>query len=189
MKVENTRLPDVKIIIPSVYKDSRGYFFESYNRVNFNNSLLDINFLQDNESRSEYGTLRGLHYQLAPFAQTKLVRVSFGSVLDIAVDIRKGSPTFGEYVSVELSAENKKQLFVPRGFAHGFIVKSDFAIFNYKVDNYYSKEHERGIIYSDSDLAIDWQVNEKDIQLSEKDIGLPLFADSMTFSYTERLYE
>ena len=149
----------------------------------------NINFCQDNESKSSFGVLRGLHYQLAPHAQTKLVRVIQGSVLDVAVDIREGSPTFGQHVAVELTAENKKQLLVPRGFAHGFVVLSKQAIFAYKVDNYYAPACDRGIAFDDAALAIDWQLKASDLQLSVKDIQQPLFKDADYFNHSINLYE
>jgi dTDP-4-dehydrorhamnose 3,5-epimerase len=174
MTVKETKLKGCFILEPKVFKDSRGYFFESFNQNTFNKLIgRGINFIQDNESFSSKGVLRGLHYQTGEYAQAKLVRVIKGNVLDIAVDIRKGSSTFGEHVSLELSEENKKQLFVPRGFAHGFIVLSDTAIFSYKCDNFYNKDSEGGIIYNDKDLNIDWGLNEKEFIISEKDLQLP----------------
>jgi len=179
MIVEETKLKGCFILEPTVFKDSRGYFFESFNQQKFNESIgLNINFIQDNESFSVNGTLRGLHYQKGEFAQAKLVRVIKGNVLDIAVDIRKESPTFGEHISLELSEENKKQLFIPRGFAHGFIVLSDTAIFSYKCDNFYNKESEGGIIYNDKDLNIDWKLDESELIFSEKDLELPWFKEA-----------
>jgi dTDP-4-dehydrorhamnose 3,5-epimerase len=175
MTVKETKLKGCFIIEPKVFQDSRGYFFESYNQSSFNKSIgQNIDFIQDNESFSTKGVLRGLHFQKGEYAQAKLVRVIKGSVLDIAVDIRKDSPTFGEHVSLELSEENKKQFFIPRGFAHGFIVLSDAAIFSYKCDNFYNKESEGGIIYNDKDLNIDWVLNEDEFRVSEKDIDLPI---------------
>ena len=179
MIVEETKLKGCFILEPTVFKDSRGYFFESFNQQKFNESIgLNINFIQDNESFSVNGTLRGLHYQKGEFAQAKLVRVIKGNVLDIAVDIRKESPTFGEHISLELSEENKKQLFIPRGFAHGFIVLSDTAIFSYKCDNFYNNESEGGIIYNDKDLNIDWKLDESELIFSEKDLELPWFKEA-----------
>jgi dTDP-4-dehydrorhamnose 3,5-epimerase len=173
MTVKETKLKGCFIIEPKVFQDSRGYFFESYNQSSFNKLIgQNINFIQDNESFSTKGVLRGLHFQKGEYAQAKLVRVIKGSVLDIAVDIRKDSPTFGEHVSLELSEENKKQFFIPRGFAHGFIVLSDAAIFSYKCDNFYNKESEGGIIYNDKDLNIDWVLNEDEFRVSEKDVFL-----------------
>lgn len=176
MNVIETKLKGCFIIEPRVFQDNRGYFFESFNQQQFNKlTNTTTNFVQDNESFSSKGVLRGLHYQLGKFAQAKLVRVVKGKVLDVAVDIREDSETFGKHVAVELSAENKKQLFVPRGFAHGFIVLSETAIFSYKCDNYYNKESEGGIIYNDPQLNIDWQLSSNDLSLSEKDLFLPKF--------------
>jgi dTDP-4-dehydrorhamnose 3,5-epimerase len=170
MKFTRTEIPDVIICQPKLIGDSRGYFTETFREDELTDFLgYKINFCQDNESKSSFGVLRGLHYQLPPFAQTKLVRVLEGRVLDIAVDIRKISPTFGKYVSLELTAENKTQLLVPHGFAHGFLVLSDSATFAYKVDNYYSPEHERGIAYNDKDLDIDWQLPADQLKLSLRD--------------------
>jgi len=176
MNVIETKLKGCFIIEPRVFQDNRGYFFESFNQQQFNKlTNTTTNFVQDNESFSSKGVLRGLHYQLGKFAQAKLVRVVKGKVLDVAVDIREDSETFGKHVAVGLSAENKKQLFVPRGFAHGFIVLSETAIFSYKCDNYYNKESEGGIIYNDPQLNIDWQLSSNDLSLSEKDLFLPKF--------------
>lgn len=173
MTVKETKLKGCFIFEPKIFEDSRGYFFESFNKETFNKLIGEnINFIQDNESYSSKGVLRGLHYQTGKYAQAKLVRVIKGKVLDIAVDIRKDSPTFGEHVSLELSEENKLQLFIPRGFAHGFIVLSDTAIFSYKCDNFYNKEAEGGIIYNDKDLNIDWVLSENDFIVSEKDMLL-----------------
>ncbi|TYB78745.1 dTDP-4-dehydrorhamnose 3,5-epimerase [Bizionia myxarmorum] len=174
MTVIETSLKDCFIFEPKVFGDKRGYFFESFNQHQFN-KLTDtnINFVQDNESYSTKGVLRGLHYQLGKHAQSKLVRVITGSVLDIAVDIRKDSPTFGQHVAVELTSENKRQFFVPKGFAHGFVVLSETATFAYKCDNYYNKESEGGIIYNDPTLNIDWQLPERELLVSEKDVILP----------------
>lgn len=170
MKFIRTEIPDVILCKPNVFNDERGYFFETFKKDSLENFLGErIYFCQDNESKSSKGVLRGLHYQLPPFAQTKLVRIIKGRVLDFAVDIRKNSPTFGKHVVAELSEENKNQLFVPAGFAHGYIVLSDEAIFSYKVDNYYHKESERGILYSDEFLNIDWKFPKKDLIISEKD--------------------
>ena len=175
MNFIKTRIPDLIIIEPKVFGDNRGYFFESFNYNEFKNSIYEVNFVQDNESKSSRGVLRGLHFQKPPFAQAKLVRCVKGKVLDIAVDIRKGSPTYGEYEIVELSEDNKRQLFVPRGFAHGFVVISDEAIFSYKVDNWYSPEHDSGILWNDASLNIDWQINPDEVLLSEKDKVLQVF--------------
>ena len=188
MKVIETDIPEVKIIESKVFADQRGYFFESYNEKIFKEKVKNTQFIQDNESKSNYGVLRGLHYQLPPFAQSKLVRVIKGEVLDVAVDIRKGSPTFKKWVSVVLNEENKRQLFVPRGFAHGYVVLSDEAVFAYKVDNKYSPEYERGIKYNDRNLNIDWKINNKDIILSEKDKISKRINEVEAFNYNEKLY-
>jgi dTDP-4-dehydrorhamnose 3,5-epimerase len=170
MQFTRTAIEDVIIIEPKVHGDNRGYFVETFRADKLEEFLgYKINFCQDNESKSSRGVLRGLHYQLPPHAQTKLVRVIQGRVLDVAVDIRKGSPTFGQHVSVELSSENKKQMLVPRGFAHGFVVLEDDTIFAYKVDNYYSPECDRGIAFDDAALNIDWQVCYEELNLSAKD--------------------
>jgi len=174
VKFTRAEISDIIIIESNIYKDDRGYFIESFRTDKLEDFLgYKIDFCQDNESKSNKGVLRGLHYQLPPFAQTKLVRVIKGKVLDIAVDIRKGSPTFGKYVTVELSGENKKQLLIPRGFAHGFVVLEDDTIFSYKVDNYYAPEHDRGILYSDKELSIDWKLPKNTLLLSSKDIKQP----------------
>ncbi|MGE5943416.1 MAG: dTDP-4-dehydrorhamnose 3,5-epimerase [Flavobacteriales bacterium] len=176
MIVKETKLKDCFILEPKVFEDSRGYFFESFNQNTFNKLIgQDIRFIQDNESFSVKGTLRGLHYQKGEYAQAKLVRVIKGRVLDVAVDIRKDSPTYGKHVCLELTEDNKKQLFIPRGFAHGFAVLSDTAIFSYKCDNLYNKESEGGIIYNDASLKIDWKLNEKEFIISEKDLLLSNF--------------
>ena len=164
-----TEIADLYIIEPKLIKDSRGYFMESFKKKWFNDNFRNIDFIQENESKSRFGVLRGLHFQVPPFEQTKLVRVISGKVLDVAVDIRKSSKTYGKHVSVILSEENKKQFLIPKGFAHGFVVLSDSAIFSYKVDNYYSPDHEFGILYNDPILNIDWKCNDKDILLSKKD--------------------
>ena len=174
MQFIRTNIPDVVIIEPKVHGDSRGYFVETFRQDKIEEFLgFKINFCQDNESKSSKGVLRGLHYQLPPHAQTKLVRVIHGRVLDVAVDIRKNSPTFGKYVAVELSGENKKQLLVPRGFAHGFVVLEDDTVFAYKVDNYYSPECDRGIAFDDKNLNIDWILNHNELNLSAKDTKQP----------------
>ncbi len=174
MTFTRTAIPDVVIIEPKVHGDSRGYFVETFRADKLEEFLgYQINFCQDNESKSSKGVLRGLHYQLAPYAQTKLVRVISGRVLDVAVDIRKNSPTFGQHVAVELSSENKKQLLVPRGFAHGFVVLEDDTIFAYKVDNYYSPECDRGIAFDDDSLNIDWILKKEELNLSLKDTKQP----------------
>ena len=174
MTFTRTAIPDVVIIEPKVHGDSRGYFVETFVSNKLEEFLrYKINFCQDNESKSSKGVLRGLHYQLPPHAQTKLVRVISGRVLDVAVDIRKNSPTFGKYVAVELSGENKKQLLIPRGFAHGFVVLEDDTVFAYKVDNYYSPECDRGIAFDDKNLNIDWILNHNELNLSAKDTKQP----------------
>ncbi len=176
MKIIPTFIKDLLIIEPDVFADKRGYFFESFNKKRFEELTgKNIEFVQDNESKSKYGTLRGLHYQTGAFAQAKLVRVVTGKVLDIAVDIRENSKTYGQYFSLELSEDNKKQLFIPRGFAHGFVVLSEEAIFSYKCDNYYNKESEGGIIFNDHILNIDWKIGSGDIILSDKDKLHPVF--------------
>ena len=174
MTFTRTAIPDVVIIEPKVHGDSRGYFVETFVSNKLEEFLgYQINFCQDNESKSSKGVLRGLHYQLPPHAQTKLVRVIYGRVLDVAVDIRKNSPTFGKYVAVELSGENKKQLLIPRGFAHGFVVLEDDTVFAYKVDNYYSPQCDRGIAFDDENLNIDWILNHDELNLSAKDTKQP----------------
>ncbi|MGJ0302088.1 dTDP-4-dehydrorhamnose 3,5-epimerase [Aliarcobacter cryaerophilus] len=174
MTFTRTAIPDVVIIEPKVHGDSRGYFVETFRTDKLEEFLgYQINFCQDNESKSSKGVLRGLHYQLPPHAQTKLVRVISGRVLDVAVDIRKNSPTFGQHVAVELSGENKKQLLIPRGFAHGFVVLEDDTVFAYKVDNYYSPECDRGIAFDDKNLNIDWILNHNELNLSAKDTKQP----------------
>lgn len=174
MKLIKTKIEDLLILEPKVFTDSRGYFFESYNKKTLEALIgKEYNFVQDNESKSSYGVIRGLHYQLAPYNQAKLVRVLEGKVYDAAVDLRKGSPTFGEWVGVELSAENKRQFLIPRGFAHGYSVLSETAIFTYKCDEYYHPEAEAGIVYSDPSIGIDWKIPEEDAKLSEKDKLLP----------------
>ena len=177
MKFIKTAIPDVYIIEPSVFGDHRGYFLESFNLERFEENVYPIKFVQDNESKSSKGVLRGLHFQKPPFNQAKLVRCIEGRVMDVIVDIRNGSPTYGKHVTVELSGENKRQLFVPRGFAHGFSVLSETAVFAYKVDNTYAPEHDAGIRYDDKDLNIDWGLTEEDVQLSAKDKNLPSFND------------
>ncbi|MFV8374703.1 dTDP-4-dehydrorhamnose 3,5-epimerase [Flavobacterium sp. LB1P71] len=175
MNIEFTNIKDLVVIIPTVFEDSRGYFFEAYNQAQFHENGIEYNFIQDNQSFSKYGVIRGLHLQVNPFAQAKLVRVLQGEILDVAVDLRKNSATYGQHFSVVLSAENKKQLMVPHGFAHGFSVLSETASVLYKVDQLYHKESERGIRYDDPTLAIDWQVNPNEVIVSEKDLVLPNF--------------
>lgn len=180
MQLFETKLSDCFVIEPTVFNDERGYFFESFNKIKFKELVgKEVDFVQDNQSFSSKGTLRGLHYQLGAYAQAKLVSVLEGLILDVVVDIREGSKTFGEYISLELSAENKKQLFVPRGFAHGFLVLSDTAKVLYKCDNYYHKESEGGIIYNDSTLKIDWQLHQDTFTLSDKDLKLPIFQERL----------
>jgi len=177
MKFIKTAIPDVYIVEPSVFGDDRGYFLESFNLDKFEENVSPIKFIQDNESKSPKGVLRGLHFQKPPFNQSKLVRCIEGKVMDVAVDIRKGSPTYGKHVSVELSGENKRQLFVPRGFAHGFSVLSETAVFAYKVDNTYAPEFDSGIRYDDKDLNIDWGLTGEEVRLSVKDKNLSFFKD------------
>jgi len=191
MNFIRTALPDVVVCEPTVHGDERGYFVETFREDKLQEFLgYKINFCQDNESKSSYGVLRGLHYQLPPHAQTKLVRVIQGKVLDVAVDIRKGSPTFGEHVAVELSSENKRQLLVPRGFAHGFVVLEDDTVFAYKVDSYYSPECDRGIAFDDKDINIDWQVPHEKLNLSGKDKVQPKLNETDDlFKYGVNYYE
>ena len=182
MKFIRTAIPDVIICEPTLFGDHRGYFVETFRQDALEAFTgEEYHFCQDNESKSSYGVLRGLHYQLAPYAQTKLVRVIEGSVLDVAVDIREASPTFGKYVAVELTGENKKQMLVPRGFAHGFVVLSETATFAYKVDNYYSPENDRGIAFDDPALGIDWRLPKEALQLSEKDTKQPVLMEADYF--------
>lgn len=183
-------IPDVILCAPKVHGDNRGYFVETFQREAFEKATgYAVDFCQDNESKSSKGVLRGLHFQLPPFAQSKLVRVIEGEVLDIAVDIRRGSPTFGQHVAVHLSGENKHQLFIPRGFAHGFVVLSDTAIFAYKVDNYYSPECDGGIAFDDPALGIDWLLPHADLQLSAKDQKQPLLSELQNgFDYAVNYY-
>jgi dTDP-4-dehydrorhamnose 3,5-epimerase len=184
LKFTPQSIPDVVLIEPTVHGDNRGYFVETFRQDLFEEAVgYQVNFIQDNESKSTKGVLRGLHYQLPPYTQAKLARVIEGSVLDVAVDIRKSSPTFGQHVTVELTSENKHQLFVPHGFAHGFVVLSDSAIFAYKVDNYYAPKHDRGIAFDDKELAIDWKLPLEALQLSDKDKVHP------TLENTKDLFE
>ena len=180
MKITETKLKGCFIIEPRVFQDERGYFFESFNKNQFNKAIgEEVNFVQDNQSLSKRGAVRALHYQVGVYEQAKLVRVLQGKVLDVAVDIRKDSATFGEHVVLELSAESKKQLFIPRGFAHGFVALSETAEFFYKCDNFYNKEAEGGIIYNDKTLNIDWQIPDSEVVLSEKDRQLPSFKEAI----------
>jgi len=189
MQFKRTKIEDVIIIEPTIHGDERGYFVETFRQDKLEDFLgFKVYFCQDNESKSSRGVLRGLHYQLAPAAQTKLVRVIKGKVLDVAVDIRKGSPTFGQYVAVELSGENKRQLFVPRGFAHAFVVLEDNTVFAYKVDNYYSPQNDRGISFSDPAIGIDWEIETSELKLSDKDTKQPKLKDADLFSYGVDLY-
>ena len=175
MKIVETKIKDLVILEPNVFGDNRGYFMESFNAEWFEKNVCDTKFIQDNESRSSRGVLRGLHFQNPPYAQAKLVRVIEGEVLDVVVDLRKESPTYGQFEKILLSSDNKKQFFVPRGFAHGFVVLSELAIFSYKVDNVYAPTHDSGIQWNDIELNIDWGIDESKIQLSEKDKTQPLF--------------
>jgi len=177
MKIANTFIKDLVVVEPSVFEDSRGYFFEAYNQDKFHENGITYNFIQDNQSFSKRGVIRGLHLQINPFAQAKLVRVLQGEILDVAVDLRKNSATYGQHFAVVLSAENKKQLMVPHGFAHGFSVLSETASVMYKVDQVYHKESERGIRYDDPILNIDWQLDPSEVIVSEKDLVLPGFED------------
>ena len=184
-------IPDVLVIEPKVHGDLRGYFVETFRQDKFEQALgYKVNFIQDNESKSSKGVLRGLHFQLAPHAQSKLVRVIEGAVLDVAVDIRIGSPSFGQHVKVVLSGENKKQIFIPRGFAHGFVVLTDTATFAYKVDNYYSPECDRGLTFDDAELNIDWQLPKEQLQLSDKDTKQSKLVElSDCFDYSQNYYD
>ena len=189
MEVIKTAIDGVVIIEPKVFGDHRGYFFESFSESRFNALVRETRFVQDNESKSRYGVLRGLHFQKPPYAQSKLVRVVKGAVLDVAVDIRKGSPTFGQHVAVELTEGNHRQFFVPRGFAHGFVVLTDEVIFQYKCDNYYAPEYEGAIAWDDPDLGIDWKIPAEDVILSAKDTCHPRLKDAeWLFDYCEELY-
>ena len=189
MKVIPTEIEGVVLLEPDVFGDERGYFFESYSEQSFDRLVRPVRFVQDNESMSKYGVLRGLHFQRGAHAQSKLVRVVRGRVLDVAVDIRRGSPTFGRHVSVELSGDNKRQFFVPRGFAHGFSVLSDEATFQYKCDNLYAPESEGAIAWNDPSLGIDWRLAPEDVILSPKDSAHPLLSEAgELFDYNEDYY-
>ena len=177
MNIIETNIEGVIIIEPRLFEDERGYFFESFNQKEFQEKVCKTTFIQDNESKSSYGVIRGLHFQKPPFAQSKLVRVVKGSVLDVAVDIRKGSPTFGQHVAVELTEDNHRQFFIPRGFAHGFSVLSKEVIFQYKCDNFYAPQSEGAIAWDYPDLGIDWQISIDEILLSEKDKSHPKLAE------------
>lgn len=177
MNVIRTEIEGLAIIEPRVFEDSRGYFFESFSERDFAEQVAPVKFVQDNESKSSYGVVRGLHFQKPPHAQAKLVRVVKGRVLDVAVDLRSGSPTYGRYFAVELSAENKRQFFIPKGFAHGFSVLSDEVIFQYKCDSYYAPHSEGSVLWNDPEIGVDWGIPEEDVQLSDKDRKSPLFKD------------
>lgn len=181
MEFKETDIKGVWIIEPKVFNDARGYFFEAWKKAEFEGHIGSVDFIQDNESMSSYGVLRGLHYQKGEYSQAKLVRVIKGRVLDVAVDIRKSSPTFGKYVMVELSEENHRQLFIPRGFAHGFLVLSHEAVFTYKVDNVYAPQHEASIRWNDEDINIQWPIDSKDILTSEKDLKADSLKDAAVF--------
>lgn len=179
MTVTDTFIKDLKIIEPKVFGDQRGYFFETWNKSVFEAAGINFVPVQQNESSSTYGVVRGLHFQLNPYSQAKLVRCVVGKVLDVAVDVRKGSPTFGKHISVELSEENKRQFLIPRGFAHGFSVLSDYAVFSYLCDNVYNKESEGGIIFNDPELAIDWKIPQDKMILSDKDTKHPTLKNAI----------
>lgn len=185
MNFIKTEIPEVFIIEPKVFGDHRGYFFESFRDDEFRQHIGDVTFVQDNQSKSSYGVLRGLHFQTAPFCQSKLVRCLQGSVLDVAVDLRIGSPTYGKHVAVELSAENHRQLFIPHGFAHGFVVLSEEAIFAYKCDNYYSPAHDGGVKFDDPAIGIDWRIPVSAMKLSDKDLKQPLMEEVKSFKYED----
>ena len=189
MEVIKTAIEGLVIIEPKVFGDARGYFFESFSQREFEEKVRKINFVQDNESMSSYGVMRGLHFQRPPFAQSKLVRCVKGKVLDVAVDVRKGSPTYGQHVAVELSEGNHRQLFIPRGFAHGFAVLSEEAVFQYKCDNFYNKESEGAVAWNDESLAIDWKIDAEKIILSEKDkLNKPIAEADYLFDYNTDYY-
>ena len=181
MEYIETDIKGVYVIEPRVFNDARGYFMETWKQAEFEEYIGKVQFIQDNESKSSYGVLRGLHYQKGDASQAKLVRVIKGRVLDVAVDIRRSSPTFGKHVMVELSEENKRQFYIPRGFAHGFLVLSDEAIFIYKVDNFYAPQQDAGIRWNDPELGIEWPIDPKDVQTSEKDLRQPLLKDAELF--------
>ena len=186
MNIINTNIEGVVIIEPRIFNDARGYFFESFSEKDFCSKIRNVKFVQDIESKSQYGVVRGLHFQKPPYSQSKLVRVIRGAVLDVAVDIRKGSPTYGKHVAVELNENNHRQLFIPRGFAHGFSVLSEEVIFQYKCDNFYCPESEGAIAWDDPDLAIDWKIPEDKVILSDKDKKHPLLKDLNTlFEYND----
>ena len=189
MEVIKTKIEGIVIIEPRIFKDARGYFYESFSQKEFDEKVKPIRFVQDNESMSTYGVMRGLHFQRPPFTQSKLVRCCRGAILDIAVDIRKGSPTYGQHVAIELTEENHRQLFIPRGFAHGFAVLSDVAVLQYKCDNFYAPQADAGIQLRDKELGIDWQIPTENAILSEKDIKHPCLKDfDSPFDYNMNLY-
>ena len=189
MEVIKTKIEGIVIIEPRIFKDARGYFYESFSQKEFDEKVMPIRFVQDNESMSTYGVMRGLHFQRPPFTQSKLVRCCRGAILDIAVDIRKGSPTYGQHVAIELTEENHRQLFIPRGFAHGFAVLSDVAVLQYKCDNFYAPQADAGIQLRDKDLGIDWKIPTENAILSEKDIKHPCLKDfDSPFDYNMNLY-
>ena len=189
MEIIKTDIEGVVIIEPRIFKDERGYFYESFSQREFTEKVCNTTFVQDNQSKSSYGVLRGLHFQKPPYCQSKLVRCIKGAVLDVAVDIRKGSPTFGKYVAVELTEDNHRQFFVPRGFAHGFAVLSEEAVFQYNCDNFYNKESEGAIAWDDATLAIDWKIPAEKIMLSAKDSNNKGINDApYLFDYNEKLY-
>ena len=189
MEVIKTDIEGVVIIEPRIFEDERGYFYESFSQREFEEKVCRTTFVQDNQSKSSYGVLRGLHFQKTPYCQSKLVRCIKGAVLDVAVDIRKGSPTFGKHVAVELTEDNHRQFFVPRGFAHGFAVLSKEAVFQYKCDNFYCKESEGAVAWNDPELAIDWRIPAEDILLSEKDrLSKNIAEADYLFDYNEKLY-
>ena len=185
MDIHATAIPDVLIFEPRVFGDERGYFFESFRKDFFRERVGEVDFVQENQSKSGYGVLRGLHFQKPPFTQSKLVRVIEGAVLDVALDIREGSPWFGQHVAVKLDSERHNMLWVPQGFAHGFLVLSDDAIISYKCDNYYAPEYDTGIRWNDPGLGIDWSFAEEKVQVSAKDAAQPFFRDAFHFSYDE----
>ena len=189
MKVTKCKIEGVVIIEPQLFEDKRGYFCETFSEREFREKICDTHFVQDSESKSSYGVVRGLHFQRPPYTQSKLVRVVSGRVLDVAVDIRHNSPTFGEYVSVELSGENHRQVFIPRGFAHGFAVLSEEAVFQYKSDNYYAPESEGAVAWNDEEIGIEWPIPHDEIILSAKDCNNPTLAElPHIFDYNEKLY-
>ena len=189
MKITKTKLDGVLILEPDVFGDHRGWFMESWSKKKYEDVGINVEFVQDNESKSRFGVLRGLHFQKPPYAQSKLVRVVKGAVLDVAVDIRRGSPTFGQHVAVELTEENHRQLFIPRGFAHGFAVLTDEVIFQYKCDNFYAPQMEGAIAWDDPDLGIDWKLSPDKVILSAKDAAHPRLKDAgWLFDYNENLY-